>query len=288
MSTISDSSSISEEWTSRLAILILAAVTSISLSGCRADNCKAAINAESQYRSAILSGTDNIPSAQTTISPCIEATPSASLIIESPAPETDILQDYEETEPQPVEPAEQSVAEPTDEELVKVIDYIPTIYVDLKYATEDNFTGKVLYDFSDAYLRYGTVKKLAVIQTYLFEKGYSLLIWDAYRPVSAQFTLWETCPNPTYVANPNNGYSSHSKGNTVDVTLVKDDGTAIPMPTGFDDFSAFADRDYSDVSDEAAANATLLENTMFAHGFIGYNGEWWHFSDSAAYSVIES
>lgn len=59
------------------------------------------------------------------------------------------------------------------------------------------------------------------------------------------------------------------------------------MPTGFDDFSAMADRDYSDVSDEATTNAMLLENTMSAHGFNCYSGEWWHFSDSTAYSVFE-
>lgn len=56
------------------------------------------------------------------------------------------------------------------------------------------------------------------------QEGYCLKIWDAYRPVRAQFRLWEVCPNPVYVANPNTGDSSHSKGNTVDVTLVRADG----------------------------------------------------------------
>ena len=154
--------------------------------------------------------------------------------------------------------------------------------------TEDNFTGTIVYDFADAYLRYGTVKKLAGVQTELLTQGYSLKIWDAYRPVSAQFKLWEICPDPVYVANPNTGYSSHSRGNTVDVTLVLADGTEIEMPTGFDDFSTLADRDYSDVPADATGNVLILENMMKDYGFNCYSGEWWHYSDSSTYPVVQN
>lgn len=101
--------------------------------------------------------------------------------------------------------------EPADGELVLVRDYIPGIFIDLKYATTDNFTGRVIYDSDEAYLRYGTVKKLLCAQNELSGRGLSLKIWDAYRPVSAQFKLWEICPNPVYVSDPNNGYSKHSR-----------------------------------------------------------------------------
>lgn len=184
--------------------------------------------------------------------------------------------------------AESPVEETADEDLVRVLDYIPSIYVDLKYATEDNFTGTVIYDFTDgAFLRYGTVKKLMEVEDELLQQGYSLKIWDAYRPVNAQFKLWEVCPDATYVANPNKGYSSHSRGSTIDVTLVMSDGTQITMPSGFDDFSALADRDYSDVSGEAAENAQILEDAMSSHGFNGYSAEWWHYSDSTSYPVVD-
>lgn len=166
-------------------------------------------------------------------------------------------------------------------------DYIPNIEVDLKYAAADDFTGTVIYDFTDAYLRYGTVEKLAAVQEELEELGYGLRIWDALRPVSAQFKLWEVCPNSAYVANPNTGCSSHSRGNTVDITLVALDGSEVPTPTGFDDFSALADRDYSDCAEQTAANARLLEETMSAHGFRPYRAEWWHFSDEVSYGVEE-
>lgn len=175
---------------------------------------------------------------------------------------------------------------PSDEELVLVKDYIPDIYIDLKYATADNFTGTVIYESKDAYLRYGTVKKLAEVQNELRQQGYSLKIWDAYRPTSAQFKLWEVCPDPTYVSNPNNGFSKHSRGNTVDVCLVKSDGSEVEMPSAFDEFSTLADRDYGDVSAEAAYNAELLEKLMTAHGFVGYSGEWWHYYDMNSYHVI--
>lgn len=178
--------------------------------------------------------------------------------------------------------------ETADEEFVRVRDYIPDIVVDLKYATEDNFTGTVIYDFSDAYLRYGTVKKLAGVQEELESRGMGLKIWDAFRPVSAQFRLWEICPDATYVANPNTGFSSHSRGNTVDITLVYADGTELSMPTGFDDFSEKADRDYSDCDEISASNALLLENLMIEYDFKPYSGEWWHFSDQTVYEVDET
>ena len=186
------------------------------------------------------------------------------------------------------EPEPAPVPEPAPADLVAVVDYIPGIYTELRYASDNNFTHQVIYSFSDAYLRYGTVQKLASAQESLETAGYSLLIWDAFRPVSAQFKLWEICPDPAYVANPEKGYSSHSRGSTVDITLVTLDGDPVEMPTDFDDFTAMADRDYSDVSDEAAANAGLLEEAMTAAGFKPYSAEWWHYSDTEPYPVEET
>ena len=143
----------------------------------------------------------------------------------------------------------------------------------------------MIYDFQDAYLRYGTVKKLAGVCRDLAEMGLYIKIWDGFRPVSAQFALWEVCPDPTYVADPNVGFSSHSRGNTLDVTLVDENGVELEMPTGFDDFSAKADRDYSDCTAAAANNADILEILMEKHGFTGYAGEWWHYCDTMSYPV---
>ena len=177
--------------------------------------------------------------------------------------------------------------EPADSDFVRVLDYIPTACQELPYATAENFTGKAVYHFQDAYLRYGTVKKLMLVSKDLEEMGIYLKIWDAFRPVSAQFALWEACPDAAYVANPNLGFSSHSRGNTVDLTMVDGNGVEFPMPTGFDAFSPKADRDYTDCTDEARNNAMILELIMEKHGFSGYSGEWWHYSDTTGYPVEE-
>ena len=190
-----------------------------------------------------------------------------------------------ETETTPVPQANQP--EPEDEDFVKVRCYIPDLVVELRYATDNNFTGQVIYEFTDLWLRYGTVKKLMLVQEELREKGLFLKVWDGFRPPAAQFKLWEIYPDHTYVSNPNTGFSSHSRGNTVDLTLVDTGGRELTMPTGFDDFSKRADRDYSDCSSEAAENVRLLEETMKKHGFKPYSGEWWHFSDTESYPVEE-
>lgn len=177
--------------------------------------------------------------------------------------------------------------EPEDSDLVLVKDYLPTAAIDLRYATENNFTGKVIYEDLDCYLRYGTVKKLMSAAMDLEEKGVYFKIWDAYRPVWAQFKLWEICPDPTFVSNPNVGFSSHSRGNTVDITLVDKDGNELLMPSAFDEFSSAADRDYSELPEEQRVNALLLEETLYQHGFRGYSKEWWHFTDLTDYPVID-
>ncbi len=194
----------------------------------------------------------------------------------TPAPTTD-----PETTPQPTSPPRP----PEPQDFVRIADYIPGVYVQLPYATQDNFTGQVIYDFTQPWLRYGTVEKLALVQAELAQHGYALKIWDGFRPFSGQVALWNACPDPTYVSNPYTGSSSHCRGNTVDITLVRLDGTAVEMPTGFDDFSKLADRDYSDCTETAAQNAMLLESIMVKHGFRGYWGEWWHYTDTQDYPI---
>lgn len=207
-----------------------------------------------------------------------------------PSPETSPVCVPETTQPtlsSTESTPELSSQEPAPEDFVRVLDYIPNARQALPYATEQNFTGQKIYTFTDAYLRYGTVKKLSAVSEDLAELGLYLLIWDGFRPVSAQYRLWEICPDPAYVADPTKGFSSHSRGNTVDITLVDAQGDELEMPTAFDDFSARADRNYSDCAETAAAHAQILEIIMEKHGFAGYSQEWWHFSDTDEYPVEE-
>ena len=189
------------------------------------------------------------------------------------------------TEPETVPPTEA----PADGDLVRVLDFIPGIREELAYATTENFTGEQIYDFYNAYLRYGTVQKLAAACEELEAQGLGVLIWDGFRPVSAQAALWKICPDPKYVSHPVTGTRAHCRGNAVDLTLFDlETGEILRMPTGFDDFSALADRDYSDCDPEAAAHARLLESVMKNHGFKPYSAEWWHFTDTDSYPVEEN
>lgn len=205
------------------------------------------------------------------------------------------------TEPKPTEPVDASpmanvpiptpevdleaLPERSDNDIVNALDYIPDLVVDLRYAGSNNFTGQPIYDFEGVYLRYGTVQKLMQVQQALRDQGYLLKIWDAYRPVTAQQTLWSAKPDSAYMDNPQTGYSPYSCANTVAVTIVDAEGNELVMPSGFDEFSALADRNYDDCSAEAAENAKLLESVMEANGFESHSKQWWCYSDSKDYAV---
>ncbi|MGI5911310.1 MAG: M15 family metallopeptidase [Syntrophomonadaceae bacterium] len=166
----------------------------------------------------------------------------------------------------------------SQQDMVALNEYIPDLKIDLRYATAKNFTGTKIYEKNIAYLRRGTAEKLKAAQAEFSSMGYTIKVWDAYRPPAAQFSLWNSYPDSRFVINPHKGFSYHSRGVAVDVTLVKGN-KEIPMPTGFDDFTARANRDYSDVSKEVADNARLLEQIMVKHGFNSIFYEWWHFID---------
>lgn len=154
----------------------------------------------------------------------------------------------------------------------------PDIIVDLRYATTNNFTQHVIYDFTTAIARTGTAHKLAKASKLVKQQGYRLKIWDAYRPVSAQERLFEVYPDPEFVAKPNPNFS-HQKGVTFDVTLTFADGTECEMPTAFDDFSEQAHRDAT-WSTTQTKYYKILDDAMTKAGFVGYENEWWDYRDS--------
>lgn len=154
----------------------------------------------------------------------------------------------------------------------------PDILVDLRYATTDNFTHQVIYDFTTAIVRTGTAHKLAQASAIVKQEGYRLKIWDAYRPVSAQKRLFEVYPDPEFVARPNPNFS-HQKGVTLDLTLVNADGSDLPMPTSFDDFTARAHRDAPRTA-EQDQYYQRLDEAMRAAGFVGYVNELWDYRDA--------
>ena len=167
-------------------------------------------------------------------------------------------------------------------DFVEIQQIIPSVELDMKYATTDNFTHTRLYDDSKALLRQGTAEKLKKVADEVEKKGFRLKIWDAYRVPKAQLKMWSLIPDSRYVANPYKGYSNHSRGSAVDLTFVDLLGNEIEMPTGFDNFTAAAARANQNT------NAKYLEEIMVKYGFKPLATEWWHFDDTDIYEPAEN
>jgi D-alanyl-D-alanine dipeptidase len=163
-------------------------------------------------------------------------------------------------------------------DLVDIKKVNPRIIVNMKYATEDNFTKKRLYDLNTCYLRKSTAVKLDAVQKELERMSLGLKVWDCYRPMAVQRILWQILPDERYVANPKKG-SCHNRASSVDVTLVDCQGKELQMPTGFDDFSPRAHHHYKTLPDQVIRNRELLKGLMKKAGFIPLSEEWWHYDD---------
>lgn len=164
-------------------------------------------------------------------------------------------------------------------QLVRVREVDPRLRVDLRYARADNFTGSVLYPVAEAFLVHATALKLSRAQNQLERHGAGLLVWDAYRPPSAQAALWSRCPDPRYVAPPWRG-SRHTRGVSVDVTLTDASGVELEMPSGFDEFTDRAHRGWLGASAAARRHCDWLTDAMVASGFVPISNEWWHYDDA--------
>jgi D-alanyl-D-alanine dipeptidase len=176
-----------------------------------------------------------------------------------------------------------------DERLVEVTpENVPGVVLDLRYATTNNITGKVLYPEAKAYLRQETIRKLRRVARELEEHGYRLVIWDAWRPASAQRALWQAKPDGKFLTPPSK-ISRHRRGTSVDLSLADASGKILEMPSEFDEFNAKADEDFSDVPKEAAKRARILREAMFETGFSGVPDEWWHYDlrDWTDYEPVE-
>lgn len=164
----------------------------------------------------------------------------------------------------------------TRADLVELVNVIPDIQLNIKYATTDNFTGKVVYPAARCFLIRDAAEALGKVQADLRSLGYRLKVFDGYRPLSVQRIFWSILPDPDYVADPAKG-SRHNRGYAVDLTLTDLQGNEVAMPSGYDDFSERAHRDYLALPAEAIGHREILEQVMVRHGFIPFPTEWWHF-----------
>ena len=162
--------------------------------------------------------------------------------------------------------------------LVCLTDLDDRFVIDQRYATENNFTGKIHYDRVLCLVNQDIVPMLIRAADLAEEEGLRIKIWDAYRPISVQQALHDSAPAELapYVPAPG-PYSMHARGITVDVTLCDMEGNELDMPTGFDDFSTRANSDSTDATEEQLANRELLNRIMSEAGFKRSKLEWWHF-----------
>lgn len=166
------------------------------------------------------------------------------------------------------------------QELVLVKDYSSAFFIEMKYATCDNFTKKTLYPSPTCVLTRGTLEKLIKANNLVKKQGYYIKIWDAYRPLSVQKIMWDETPNKNYVANPYRSGSKHNRGAAVDVTLVDKNGKELKMPSEFDSFTERASPNYKFMSTEQRKNLNILSKAMVSSGFKTISTEWWHFEDT--------
>jgi len=159
-----------------------------------------------------------------------------------------------------------------------------SLVLDIRYATENNFTGKRVYPAGRCYLRTDIARRLVAVQADLRRQGLGLKIYDCYRPFSVQEAFWRIMPDQRYVMQPTRDKdgrmvksSRHNRGAAVDVTLVDKAGRELAMPTEYDDFTEKAHRGSPLASSQARKNSTLLEKAMVAQGFDPLPTEWWHF-----------
>ena len=181
---------------------------------------------------------------------------------------------------------------------VVLADFVPGIIQEIRYHSTYNFIGDRIdgYEEPCALLTKEAARALKNVSSELMVRGLRLKVFDAYRPECAvkHFVLWsiedqDLRMKPFFYPDLNKhelfekGYiakkSSHSRGSTVDLTLLDmSTGKELDMGSPFDLFSPVSHPDYKGITEEQYNNRMILRNTMLRHGFEPIDCEWWHFT----------
>jgi zinc D-Ala-D-Ala dipeptidase len=174
---------------------------------------------------------------------------------------------------------------------------VPGLVVEMRYAGSNNFVGRPIdgYERPVCLLTRQAAAALAEVERDLEPRGLRLKVFDCYRPTRAvaDFLRWAADPSDvrqkaSYYPNIDkrvlfaSGYiasrSGHSRGSTLDLTLVDEKGAELAMGTHFDFFSPRSWAADKHVSAQAQRNRALLAAAMRRRGFRPYSREWWHFT----------
>lgn len=184
-------------------------------------------------------------------------------------------------EPEPA-PDPAAFANAPPEGWVDLTEHIPSLRVDIRYHTPDNFTEAPLpgYGVPGAWLQQAPADALQEVQAELEKQGLGLLVYDAYRPLRGTLGMvaWAERTDQEHLLN---GYiarrSGHNKGNTIDLSVVNlSTGEELDMGTPWDTLN---ERSHTrNATGEALENRLLLRAAMHAQGWRNYSKEWWHYS----------
>lgn len=178
----------------------------------------------------------------------------------------------------------------------KIYNVIDDAVFDLRYYSSYNFTGHKIRGYKSpvAYMTKEALQALAVAAADLRSQGYRILVWDSYRPQKAvdDFVEWINDPKdpgnksfyPTLQKSdliagdyimPKSG---HTRGSTIDLTIIKQDGSFVDMGGTFDLFSEISHPDYKKLTKKQKKNRQILRDAMVKAGFKPLDSEWWHFT----------
>jgi D-alanyl-D-alanine dipeptidase len=164
-------------------------------------------------------------------------------------------------------------------DLVELIKLDPTIKLDIRYATKNNFLSKAVYKQARAFLQRPAAEALVRVNQSLRRQGYGLVVFDGYRPWSVTKVFWDATPEEKkiFVADPSKG-SRHNRGCAVDLSLFDlKTGAEVKMPSEYDEMTERAHINYECAMPEPKRLRELLRASMAAEGFAVYEPEWWHY-----------
>ena len=175
-------------------------------------------------------------------------------------------------------------------DLVELVTLDPTIHLDVRYATPNNFLATPVYTQARAFMQRPAAEALVAASAELRQHGYGVLVHDAYRPWYVTKVFWDATPpdKHDFVADPATG-SKHNRGCAVDMTLYDlKTGRPAEMPSLYDEMSERASPAYTGGTAAERERRDLLRRVMESHGFTVYEHEWWHFDykDWQSYPIL--
>ena len=164
-------------------------------------------------------------------------------------------------------------------DLVELVKLDPTIKLDIRYATKNNFLGRPVYKQARAFLQRPAAEALVRVNQKLRAQGFGVVIFDGYRPWSVTKAFWDATPadKKIFVADPATG-SRHNRGCAVDMSMFElATGKLVQMPSEYDEMTERSHINYECASAESKRLRGILKTAMESEGFAVYEPEWWHY-----------